>query len=226
MGLHKGSFVKFVKGYIVLLTQDFWEDRWRTGSTGWDLGAVSPPLKAYIDQILPEHRHLKLLIPGCGNGYEAVYLLQQGFTQIAMLDIAPSAVEGLGARLDRVMPGWKQQLQLICGDFFTFSGAFDLILEQTFFCALDPILRPDYALKMRELLAPGGKLAGVLFDRDFEGGPPFGGHSAEYRTLFQPYFNIKTLAPCYNSAKPREGAEVFMILEASPSVREVVDFTL
>lgn len=196
-------------------TQYFWEARWKNGYTGWDLGAVSPPLKAYIDQIPLEKRHLKILIPGCGNGYEAVCLLENGFTNIAMLDIAPTAIERLRQRLNREVYGWEQHLQLICGDFFSFSDKFDLILEQTFFCALDPSLRPDYARKMRELLAPGGKLAGVLFDRDFEGGPPFGGHSEEYQALFAPYFYIKTLAPCYNSAKPREDAEVFMILEAA-----------
>lgn len=195
------------------MNQSFWEERWQNGYTGWDLGAVSPPLKAYVDQILPEKRNLSVFIPGCGNGYEAVYLLQNGFTNITMLDIAPTAVEQLSWRLQREVPGWELYLQLICGDFFTFSGAFDLILEQTFFCALDPVLRRDYARKMHGLLAPGGKLAGVLFDRNFEGGPPFGGHAAEYRALFQSYFQVKTLAPCYNSAKPREGAEVFVILE-------------
>lgn len=192
-----------------------WEERWQHGYTGWDLGAVSPPLKAYIDQIPPERRHLKILIPGCGNGYEAVYLLQNGFTHITMLDIAPTAVEQLRQRLNRETPGWEPYLRLECGDFFAFSGAFDLILEQTFFCALDPALRPGYARKMQGLLAPGGKLAGVLFDRDFEGGPPFGGSSEEYQALFAPYFHIKTLAPCYNSAAPRAGAEVFIIFSAS-----------
>ncbi len=194
-------------------TQVFWEERWKQGYTGWDLGAVSPPLKVYVDQIPPEKRDLKILIPGCGNGYEAFYLVQNGFTNITMLDIAPTAVKQLGQRLHQEAPGWEQHLQLICGDFFAFSGAFDLILEQTFFCALDPALRRDYALKMHELLAPGGKLAGVLFDREFEGGPPFGGHAEEYGSLFQTYFLVRTLAPCYNSAKPREGAEVFVILE-------------
>ena len=193
--------------------QIFWEKRWQNGYTGWDLGAVSPPLKAFVDQIPLGNRQLKVLIPGCGNGYEAVYLLENGFTNITMLDIAPTAIKQLGKRLTRNFPGWERHLRLECGDFFQFSGVFDLILEQTFFCALDPSLRPDYASKMRDLLAPGGKLAGVLFDRDFEGGPPFGGHTEEYQALFAPYFHIKTLAPCYNSAKPREGAEVFLILE-------------
>ena len=192
-----------------------WENRWQTGQTGWDLGAASPPLTAYADQIPSERRHLRVLIPGCGNGYEAIHLLQHGFTNITMVDIAPTAVERLRQRLDKALPDWEQCLQLRCADFFDLSGPFDLVLEQTFFCALEPSLRPAYARKMHEILAPGGKLAGVLFDKDFEGGPPFGGHAAEYRTLFEPFFTIQTMAPCYNSIAPRAGAELFVCLLSS-----------
>jgi len=190
-----------------------WEKRWQAGQTGWDLGAASPALAAYADQIPPEKRNLRVLIPGCGNGYEALYLLQQGFTNITMVDIAPTAVERLRQRIDADMPGWEMYLRTLCTDFFTLDGAFDLILEQTFFCALDPTQRPDYVQKMHNLLAPGGTLAGVLFDREFEGGPPFGGDAAEYAARFQPLFQIRTLAPCYNSIPPRAGSEVFFILK-------------
>ncbi|MBL7796422.1 MAG: methyltransferase domain-containing protein [Saprospiraceae bacterium] len=190
-----------------------WEKRWQTGQTGWDLGAASPPLTAYADQMPPEKRHLRVLIPGCGNGYEALNLLQHGFTNITMVDIAPTAVERLRKRLAAHKPDWETHLQVICADFFTLEGPFDLILEQTFFCALDPVQRPAYVQKMHDLLATGGTLAGVLFDREFEGGPPFGGDAAEYEDLFQPRFHIRTLAPCYNSIAPRAGSEVFFILK-------------
>ncbi len=194
--------------------EGFWENRWQNNNTGWDIKGVSPPLAGYIDQILPENRdHLHILIPGCGNGYEAIYLLEKGFRFITMLDIAPTAVERLRQRLDVKVPNWDTRLQLVCGDFFTHSGAYDLILEQTFFCALDPSLREQYTLKMKQLLKPGGKLAGVLFDRAFSGGPPFGGDRKAYRSLFEPHFRIRTLAHCYNSIAPRAGTEVFFILE-------------
>ncbi|MBK9335659.1 MAG: methyltransferase domain-containing protein [Lewinellaceae bacterium] len=189
-----------------------WEKRWQAGQTGWDLGAASPPLIEYADQIPSAKRDLRVLIPGCGNGYEAIHLLENGFSNISMVDIAPTAVERLQQRLDTAVPGWQGQLQVLCADFFALEGPYDLILEQTFFCALEPVQRPDYVQKMHRLLAPGGVLAGVLFDRDFEGGPPFGGHSDEYRALFEPLFEIQTLAPCYNSILPRAGAEVFVIL--------------
>ncbi len=190
-----------------------WEHRWQTGQTGWDLGAPSPPLCRYADQIPPERRHLRVLIPGCGNAYEATYLLQQGFTDITLVDIAPTAVQRVEQRLDAEYPNWRNHLRVLCADFFDLADTFDLILEQTFFCALDPALRPKYAQHMHRLLAPGGTLAGVLFEREFESEPPFGGNAIEYRALFEPLFLIKTLAPCYNSIAPRAGTEVFFILK-------------
>ncbi len=128
-----------------------------------------------------------------------------------MLDIAPTAVETLRQRLDAEHPNWQDSLQLVCGDFFQHSGQYDLILEQTFFCAIDPALRPAYVLKMKELLSTDGKLAGLLFNRDFPGGPPFGGHKAEYEALFAEYFQIHTLETCTNSVGPRAGVELFFI---------------
>jgi hypothetical protein len=64
---------------------------------------------------------------------------------------------------------------------------------------------------MYELLAPGGHLAGVLINREFElPGPPFGGHLPEYKKLFKDKFEILKLEPCYNSHLSRQGTELFM----------------
>ncbi|WP_412783757.1 hypothetical protein, partial [Aeromonas sanarellii] len=65
---------------------------------------------------------------------------------------------------------------LIENDFFELDDKFDLILEQTFFCALDPELRNQYATKMYNLLNTNGKIAGLLFNFPLTNeGPPFGG---------------------------------------------------
>ncbi|MBC9930696.1 methyltransferase domain-containing protein [Chitinophaga qingshengii] len=181
----------------------YWNERYLKGETGWDMGRVSPPLQAYIDQL--ENRDLEILIPGAGNSYEASYLLEKGFRRVTVLDIAPLLVEALR----RTFAGTT--LQIVEGDFFKHQGSYDLVLEQTFFCALPPLLRQDYVTHMHTLIRPGGHLAGVLFNRDFaQDGPPFGGSEAEYRELFTPLFEIKTLAPCYNSHPARQGSELFI----------------
>jgi methyl halide transferase len=184
----------------------YWNNRYQNGETGWDMGMVSPPLKAYIDQLTD--KQLRILIPGCGNSYEAAYLLQQGFDNITLIDIAPVLVEQLQKQFSS-----NKGITILCSDFFEHSGQYDLVLEQTFFCALPPALRTDYAAKMAELICPGGKLVGLLFNKEFDAaGPPFGGQKPEYAGLFSPFFNMVVFEECYNSHTKRAGNELFMIL--------------
>ena len=51
------------------LSEKAWDNRYLNNDIGWDLGTVSPPLKAYFDQL--ENKELKILIPGGGNAHEA-----------------------------------------------------------------------------------------------------------------------------------------------------------
>lgn len=186
----------------------FWENKWQHGLTGWDLGAISPPIKQYIDGLTDKNLHI--LIPGCGNAYEAAYLLQSGFNHITLIDISPTLIESLQKVFSNEIACGK--LTTLCGNFFDHQHAYDLILEQTFLCALLPEQRPQYAQHMFDLLKPNGKLIGVLFNREFENGPPFGGNEREYHHYFLPLFRTVKLEPCYNSAIPRMGSELFMIV--------------
>lgn len=189
------------------LDSQYWSQRYLEQDTGWDTGSVTPPLKAYIDQ-LPDPS-LRILIPGAGNAYEAEYLFNKGFSRVTVCDLAAEPLANLKQRC----PEFPAE-QLLQTDFFGLRERFDLILEQTFFCALNPSLRPDYAGKMYELLNPGGKLAGLLFDDPLNADrPPFGGSREEYLKYFSPYFKIRTFGPCYNSIPPRKGRELFIILE-------------
>ena len=190
------------------LDKNYWDKRYHNQQTSWDIGSVSTPLKAYADQL--KNKDVALLIPGCGNAYEAEYLLQNGFSNITLIDIAPAPVEVVKMKL-KDFDG--KQLQIICGDFFELEQKFDLIIEQTFFCALEPQLRNAYVKKMHDLLNEGGTLAGLLFNRAFEGGPPFGGSKKEYHSLFSPCFEIKMLKECINSIAPRAGSELFFIFK-------------
>ncbi len=191
------------------LDAGYWSKRFENHDTPWDIGHVSTPLKEYIDQLTD--KQLAILIPGCGNGYEAAYLLANGFTNITVADISPVLTQQLATRFTNYT---GKQLTIITADFFTLEGQFDLVLEQTFFCALDPSLRGKYVAQMHRLIKPGGKLAGLLFNKTFtHPGPPFGGSIDEYRTLFSQIFHIKTMDACYNSIAPRAGAECFIIME-------------
>ena len=190
------------------LNKDYWDEKYAQNTTGWDIGYVSTPLKAYIDQL--QNKDSNILIPGAGNGHEVEYLFNKGFTNIHVIDIALQPLKNLKSRIPSFPEG-----NLIHMDFFDLkTSGFDLILEQTFFCALDPSLRNAYAAKMHDLLAPTGNIVGLLFDCIFKkDGPPFGGSEAEYKAIFGRDFTIKVLERAYNSIKPREGNELFFIFE-------------
>lgn len=187
--------------------QNFWENRWQTNDTPWDTNGITAPLKAYFDQL--QNKDIKILIPGCGNGYEGEYLWNNGFKNVFMMDISAEPLEKFNARV----PHFPKD-NLLVGDFFAHQNQYDLIVEQTFFCALTPNLRPYYVTKIHELLLSNGTLAGLLFDAELNAAhPPYGGNAAEYKSLFAPLFKMKTMQPCYNSIKPRMGKEVFIILK-------------
>jgi methyl halide transferase len=191
-----------------MLDKNYWNSRWQNKETGWDIGNASTPLTAYTDQLI--NKKSSILIPGCGNAYEAEHLLSKGFSNITLLDISPIPVDELTKRLSLNI---GKGLQIICDDFFKHQATYDLILEQTFFCALHPSLREAYVKHMHQLLKPEGKLAGVLFNKTFTEGPPFGGNADEYQLLFSPYFTIEKMEACYNSIQPRLGSELFVVMK-------------
>lgn len=184
------------------LSAEFWSNRYETGNTGWDLGTVSPPIKQFADQLTS--KSMRILIPGCGNGYEAEYLWNQGFKNVHVVDLTKAPLKHLKARC----PSFPES-HLHQGDFFQHQGIYDVIFEQTMFCAIDPNLRQKYADKVHELLHVGGQLVGVLFGRDFDGGPPYGGNKEEYENYFHQFEKV-SIAPCYNSIEPRQGSELFI----------------
>ncbi len=185
------------------LSDEYWNKRYVDGTTGWDLGEISPPIRAYVDQL--NNKHLRILIPGSGNAHEATYLHQKGFTDVHILDFAKDAVD-VFLKNNPDFP--KEQAHVV--NLFDFDAEFDLIIEQTLFCAIDPNLRANYGQKTSELLRKGGKLVGLLFNKEFLDGPPFGGNKAEYLDFFESFFDSIYMEECYNSIEPRQGGELFI----------------
>ena len=184
-----------------------WSEKYKSNDIGWDVGSITTPLKEYIDQLVD--KDIKIIIPGAGNSYEAEYLFNNGFTQVYVLDFAQEPLDNL---LKRV-PNFPKT-HLIQADFFNFNDTFDLVIEQTFYCALNPELRDDYVKKISSILNKNGRIVGLLFQFPLtEKGPPFGGSKQEYLDRFSKYFNIKVLETAYNSIKPRKNKELFVIFE-------------
>lgn len=186
-----------------LLDESYWDNRYKQHTDIWDLGEVSPPIKTYFKQITD--KSLRILIPGGGNSYEAEYLFKAGFYNVYVLDISYTALQNIKKRVP-LFP----EAQLIHSDFFILDMTFDIIIEQTFFCALNPGLRRQYVVKMNALLASKGEVVGLLFKLSIDRmGPPFGGSKQLYMDFFESLFYIKIMEDCTNSVGSRMGNELF-----------------
>ncbi|MFN9709985.1 MAG: methyltransferase domain-containing protein [Bacteroidota bacterium] len=202
--INKNETVCCVTQCDVPLDQTYWDTRWEKGETGWDIGYAATAITEYMSKY-PD-KNAAILIPGCGNAYEAEWLATQGFTNITLIDIAPKAVARLKEKFQNT-----PEVKVLCEDFFQHEAKYDLMIEQTFFCAIPPFKRKDYVKKAASLLHANGKIIGVLFDKTFEQpGPPFGGCACEYKPLFEPFFVIHKMEACYNSIPPRAGSELFI----------------
>jgi SAM-dependent methyltransferase len=187
---------------------DFWESRYRDGAMPWDAGRVPERLRQYAPGLKPGAR---VLIPGCGSGYEARFLAEAGCDVLA-IDFSPAAVAAARANLGT----FADRVQL--ADFFAFdAGApFDVMFERAFLCALPRKLWTDYARRTAELLAPGGVVAGYWFFDDRPKGPPFGTSEAELRALLADRFVRECDEPVGDSIPVFQGKERWQLWRVRP----------
>lgn len=156
-----------------------WEQRYRAGRTAWDRGGVSPALEHWLGTgQVPSGR---VLVPGCGHGYEVAELVRAG-CRVTAVDIAAQPVMHLMGQLNDL----GLQAKVIQADLLNWQPAepFDAIYEQTCLCALDPGHWSDYEQRLREWLLPQGRLLALFMQTGREGGPPFDCPLPDMRTLF------------------------------------------
>jgi SAM-dependent methyltransferase len=174
-------------------TPEFWEIRFRESRMPWDAGGVPRELQHYLASALHPRR---VLIPGCGAAYEARAFLEAGY-QVSAIDFSPAAVEAARQVLGPLH-------DVVClGDFFAYdfpSPAFDVIYERAFLCSMPHYLWSRYAVRVTELLRPGGSLIGFFFFSDRDGGPPFGLKQGELSALLGDTFTLIANQPVEGSA--------------------------
>jgi SAM-dependent methyltransferase len=160
---------------------EFWDQRFRTGVTPWDAGGVPNALREFA---LACGGPRRVLIPGCGSGWEARYLAELGW-DVTALDFSAGAIAA--ARINLGPYGGC----LVQADYFRFDpdGAFDVIYERTFLCAMPRRMWPKYASRTFGLLRPGGLLVGFFYFSDEPKGPPFGTSAAALAMLLEPWFS-------------------------------------
>lgn len=191
----------------------FWEDLYRQNkSPAWDLGRPTP---VFI-QWLKENPGLgqSVCVLGAGNGYDAVAFAKRGYA-VTAVDFAPAAVQKLQRKARRS----QVSMEIMCRDMFSLTEekqhSFDLVLEYTSYCAIDPRRRDEYVSMVLDLLKPEGRLIALFFpmDQDPAVGPPFGVKYTEVVDRFGPYFHFAAEEWPDLSVKSRRFREYFVIME-------------
>ncbi len=190
---------------------DFWEQRYQQGATGWDLGEVAPPLAKLLGSPLAPPLG-KTAVLGCGRGHDALAFAARGYDVVGF-DFAPSAIAAAIAHAERAGVGARFCLR----DVFTltaeFPQAFDVAVEHTCFCAIDPARREEYIAQIAGILRPQGWLVGLFWAHGRPGGPPFGCTRAELESLLAPYFEVRQMDLAENSVPGRRGEEYLAIAQ-------------
>ena len=99
---------------MLRLNKEFWNDKYISSKTGWDVGEITTPLKEYFDQL--NNKKVKILIPGCGNAYEAEYLFKNKFLSTFVLDYSEHALSNFRKRV----PEFSKK-NLLNNDFLFFN---------------------------------------------------------------------------------------------------------
>lgn len=186
--------------------KEFWDSRYRAGKVPWDFGGVPSALLAYLQTVTMPGR---VLIPGCGSGYEVQAFHERGWEVLAV-DYSPAAIERAGQILDPFAD------KTLLADFFThdFAGRrFDVIYERTFLCSLPPERWPVYAQRMAELLQPGGKLIGFFLYGHEDEPPPYPLTEETARQLFRRSFTRVADGPVLDSLPLFAGRERWQVWE-------------
>ena len=193
----------------------FWAELYRIGDTGWDQGGPSPGLLDFLkDDLSAQHaaplQTGRALVPGCGHGHDARALAAAGF-DVTGLDVVEFAVREAARRAGA--EGLKK-IRFVQADFLNpparLRGPYDLIFENTFFCAIDPDHRDRYVESAASLLKPGGFLLGVFYTIRPETGPPFGATREELVERFGRRFTL-IMDRVPRSISRREGKELLML---------------
>jgi SAM-dependent methyltransferase len=158
-------------------------------------------------QWLRGHPPGKILIPGCGTGYEVRLFAEHGHDVLG-IDFSDAAIEAARRELGALSRSVRK------ADFFRMQeGPFDLVYERAFLCALPRALWPDWGRRVAELVRPGGELAGFFYLDDNPRGPPFGISQQALENLLAPSFVLEENLPipAAQSLPVFQGKEIWQV---------------
>ncbi|KAI9067587.1 thiol methyltransferase 1 [Trametes sanguinea] len=174
---------------IAAKKEEGWDEAWYAEVTPWDAKTIQPALKELVESgAMDLPRAGRAFVPGCGRGYDAVYIASTLGLDTLGADISPTAINAAQEHKDAV--GGTENVKFEVSDFFALQdqAAFDLIYDYTFFVAIPPSMRPAWGKQMSKLVKPGGYLITLVFPilPYTDAGPPFYVRPEHYEEVLGP----------------------------------------
>lgn len=186
----------------------FWNTLYQTeANPGWNLNQPAPAFKDMLPRLkLPKSR---ILVLGCGEGEDAALFAEAGHV-VTAVDFSSEALERARNKYSHL-----KNLNFICENIFNlpheWNHSFDVVVEHTLFCAIDPNKRNDLVTIWRRLLHEEGQLLSVFFTMFKRQGPPFGTSEFEIRQRLTNSFQFLFWGRLRNSLPQRLGRELFVL---------------
>ena len=188
----------------------FWNNLYSNNLDGWSLNSPTPIFVNWESKLKLTNKNINICIPGCGEGYDAIYFAQKGYNVVA-IDFSDLAIN----KLSKMCKEKKIEINILKEDFFnidqSYYNSFDFIIEYTFYCAIVPSKRKSYVNQCHRLLKNNGKIIGILFPftQRKEDGPPFRVSHNELENKFTDKFVIIEKNFDSLSVNPRKNNEMF-----------------
>ncbi|KAL4857926.1 Protein LOW PSII ACCUMULATION 1 [Chlorella vulgaris] len=191
----------------------------------FDAQAPSPALTHLLTTGAVELAGRRMLVPGCGRGYDLIAFLRSGVAEAVGLELSTSAQQQAEAYLQQQLTAEeKAHAKVVAGDFFKWQGEapFEAGYDYTFFCALHPTMRQDWAAAWARHLKPDALLVCLAFPLNHtQEGPPWPVTVDDYKQLLLPQgFELVSEEPVppERSHQGRGGKECMLVFQRKPFV--------
>ncbi|MHC4618660.1 MAG: methyltransferase domain-containing protein [Planctomycetota bacterium] len=187
-----------------------WYEKWYSGKEkifAWNKGKPHSGLVEIVDNGVLKSR--RVLVPGCGMGYDAIFLAERGFEVVAF-DFSVNAIEK--AKLKAKVKGQlKGRVQFAVEDIYdlpeSYGNAFDCIVEIGNFQAMGVKERRDYVKVITWVLREGGQCVAICKKYPPLTPGPKGLKKASLRSYFSGGFEVERIEPVimYRKGPPPDG---------------------
>ncbi|MBN1448266.1 MAG: methyltransferase domain-containing protein [Bacteroidetes bacterium] len=202
---------------------EYWDAAYAEERDNWDMGTPTPVFVDLLTRMGMNFQPLgdrdysalgctpRVLLPCSGRGYDALLFAGYGW-EVTAVDFAEHPLRWL--RTEAAHAGLP--VEILQEDMFTLSRShpqqFDLLVEYTCVCAIDPVRHAEFVALACEVLRPGGTVMALLFPVDGRpGGPPFSIDVEDFKRQMAPYFDLRHESTPSTSVKPRRGRERLLL---------------